>query len=76
MKRWNLFLAKHRFQTCMALGTMAQSGAQTSIFFFSMDISFLIKEEVEHAIGELSEAILVGPKAYHPSFDDDQLMKL
>ena len=29
-----------------------------SIFFFSIDISFLIKEEVEHAIGELGEAIL------------------
>ena len=29
MHRWNLFLAKHRFQTCVVHGTLAQSGAQT-----------------------------------------------
>ena len=29
-----------------------------SIFFFSIDISLLIKEDVEHEIGELWEGIL------------------
>ena len=54
MYMWNLFLAKHGFQSCVVHGTMAQSGAQTinfepkqSTLFFKAPMSLSIEEEVE-----------------------------
>ena len=60
MHRRNLFLSKHRFQTCMVQNTLVKVEPKQLTLFFKIFILFLILEDkVEHAIGKLEcEAVL------------------